>query len=248
VCSVLGVKRSRPSAHDSEDSCELKSNPLAENLGHPTEIGIVWPLPPNDQTPTFELIAADRTDTIDEILTVALGWLVHDHCEKLSASWAFSGEVLGHCAGHISQTWQCVKWAHIDRVLHGWYSLAFLRGTNGREARGSNRRSVNNLFSIYQKIRKSRPAIHVLLELLPFREQVQLFRYAQTNIGQHGAGLANMVWAENPANVIEICTRKDAPYFEKLASSLNFEFNKFLVEGVHIASPTTDFLSFVSRY
>ena len=57
-----------------------------------------------------------------------------------------------------------------------------------------------------------------------------------------------MVWAENPANVIEICTRKDARYFEKLASSLNFDFNKFLVEGVHIASPTSDFLSFVSRY
>ena len=113
---------------------------------------------------------------------------------------------------------------------------------------GTKRRSVNNLFSIYQQIRKSRPAIYVLLELLPFWEHVLLFRHARTIIGEHGAGLANMVWAENPASVIEICTRKDPPYFEKLASSLNLEFDKFVVEGDHIALPTTDFLSFVSRH
>jgi hypothetical protein len=113
---------------------------------------------------------------------------------------------------------------------------------------GANRRSVSNLFSIYQQIRKSQPAVYVLLELLPFWEQVLLVRHARTIIGQHGAGLANMLWAEKPASVIEICTRKDPPYFEKLAAAVNLQFAKFFVDGDHVALPPGEFLSFVSGH
>ena len=123
----------------------------------------------------------------------------------------------------------------------GYYSTV----SSAYNLSGNQRRSINNLFAVYQQLRESRPAIYVFLELLPFWEQVFLFKHARVIVGQHGAGLANLLWAERTPRVVEICTRDDPSFFEKLASSLNCRHERFLVDGNHITLPAANFLSFL---
>ncbi|WP_048331129.1 glycosyltransferase family 61 protein [Bizionia psychrotolerans] len=66
----------------------------------------------------------------------------------------------------------------------------------------------------------------IALEELTFKEQMNLFRNAGIIIGTHGAGLANLVFSENPL-VIELFPsnryNRDAFYFHQITSALGIQ-------------------------
>lgn len=69
----------------------------------------------------------------------------------------------------------------------------------------------------------------VLLEELGFAEQVRLFSEAKVIIGPHGAGLANMVFANPGATVIELTpggNRNGRGYFENLAAGASHHYRR----------------------
>ncbi len=95
--------------------------------------------------------------------------------------------------------------------------------TDEGEDRGAERRSISNMDQL-EALLKS--ALQDGLELrrvdlarLPWREQVMLFRDAQLVIGQHGAGLVNMLWMQNDAPVVEIGNFRS--HFVHLAQQTN---------------------------
>jgi len=65
----------------------------------------------HDQTPPFELEAAHRAVSGNQMLAVSIGRLGHSDAEIVTASRACSGYVAGHGGGHIS------KW--LGRVNRG---------------------------------------------------------------------------------------------------------------------------------
>jgi hypothetical protein len=111
---------------------------------------------------------------------------------------------------------------------------------------GTQRRSVTNLFEIYQHLEASQPTIYAVLELLSFWEQVYLFRNAKTIIAQHGASLGNIIWSEKPSHAVEIGTPGDPDLFQKLAALGSCRYQKYVVDSNHISLPIAKFISFLN--
>ncbi|WP_338007703.1 glycosyltransferase family 61 protein [Natronoglomus mannanivorans] len=72
------------------------------------------------------------------------------------------------------------------------------------------------------------------LEELSVEEQVELFSDAEVVVGPHGAGLANLVYADDPL-VVELFGRKRLNTYHRLATALGFEY-----EPVYCDSRGTD--------
>ena len=67
------------------------------------------------------------------------------------------------------------------------------------------RRSISNHSEIREEISRAvGPCLEVALERSTLAEQIALFSWATVIVAQHGAALANLIWAEPPAHVIEI--------------------------------------------
>jgi hypothetical protein len=89
----------------------------------------------------------------------------------------------------------------IDRASSNPYyaSAATEVKTSGRE-----RRSVSNMEEVARALAAVGECRQVDAALLSPREQVQAFTTARVLVGQHGAGLANMVWMAPGSTVVEI--------------------------------------------
>jgi hypothetical protein len=70
---------------------------------------------------------------------------------------------------------------------------------------GQDRRSIANHEELYRSLRLEYPGcLSVMTETLTLADQVALFSLADVIIAQHGAALANLIWARPNATVIEI--------------------------------------------
>jgi capsular polysaccharide biosynthesis protein len=78
----------------------------------------------------------------------------------------------------------------------------------------------------------------MVLEDLPFAEQVRLIGSAEVLAGSHGAGLANMCWMEPATKVLELRRRGDAENncYYSLASALNLEYSYMQCDPVESKS------------
>ena len=66
--------------------------------------------------------------------------------------------------------------------------------------------------------------INVVLEDMPFDEQIALFRNARIVIGQHGAGMCNIAWMANrSASVLELPTTR-FPTFEHMCLAKQLDY------------------------
>lgn len=75
-----------------------------------------------------------------------------------------------------------------------------------RNKTGAERRTIGN----HDELREAlavHGAVNLVLENVPFLEQIKYFHNAHTIIGQHGAGLSNMVWMPK-GKVLELISRK----------------------------------------
>lgn len=77
---------------------------------------------------------------------------------------------------------------------------------------GANRRSIPNIAELQSELIERYQLIMVRLEEMPLFEQIYLFSRAWRIVGQHGAGLAHMLWARPDAALVEIVpTRAGVP-------------------------------------
>lgn len=69
---------------------------------------------------------------------------------------------------------------------------------------GAARRSVPNMAELHAAVATRHDALLVRLEECSLFEQIHLFSRAWRVVGQHGAGLAHMIWARRDAGLVEI--------------------------------------------
>lgn len=70
-----------------------------------------------------------------------------------------------------------------------------------------------------------------ILEDIPFRKQVKLFAEADVIMGPHGAGLSNMVFADDPLIIEMFPNDTLRPHFYFLSSTMDFEYEGIVTEA-----------------
>ena len=93
---------------------------------------------------------------------------------------------------------------------------------------GCNRRCLRNHNEIKTKLEKKYGDRfrNVILEEMAIEEQIALFKHAKIVIGQHGAGLCNIVWmTRKHATVIEFPPFQ-SPTFSNMANALGIRHKR----------------------
>ena len=112
-----------------------------------------------------------------------------------------------------------------------------MRGTPEIEGTGSSRRSLPNADVIGQRVGGHLTTRVVDAAALAPPAQVDVFARAQVLVGQHGAGLANMIWMRAPGLVVEILPRevRGVPrgIYRSLARALSLEYVAVPQDGLH---------------
>jgi len=99
-----------------------------------------------------------------------------------------------------------------------------------RQQTGSNRgRRVVNYRELMDFL-SERGFTSYALETLPFKKQVELFSDAQIIVGPHGAGLANMLFADDPTVVELFPNDKQEPYFYHMANMFGFDYTPVVAD------------------
>ena len=121
-------------------------------------------------------------------------------------------------------------------VAHPFYSTDI----SEIKSAGSARRSIANFDDLEQSIVKQhKNTLSVTLENKSLAYQIALFSYADVIIAQHGASLANIIWCNSEATIIEIfptdmqkaVIMKD--HFKNLAKCMKIDYKKIIQEHSH---------------
>lgn len=112
----------------------------------------------------------------------------------------------------------------------------YLQDTERRGA-GATRRSIKNHRELEQTIRSIVGPNHefhnLTLENMSLEAQIKYFDSAVVVIGQHGAGLANMLWMKEKSVVVEFGF-KSKKHFEKIGSEIGIEHFLFDYSARHL--------------
>ena len=94
---------------------------------------------------------------------------------------------------------------------------------------GSARRSITNLHTLALELGKFGSVTVLQPETLGVTELVSVIQASDILLGQHGAGLTNMVWLRPGSHVVELQSPKDPPgAFDFLAELAEIEHKKIL--------------------
>ncbi|BDG73285.1 glycosyltransferase family 61 protein [Roseomonas fluvialis] len=111
---------------------------------------------------------------------------------------------------------------------------------------GAQVRSIPNMAEIHAAVAARYEVLVVRLETLPFFEQVYLFSRAWRVVGQHGAGLAHMIWAREDAALVEAIPSPNgvpigkvayAAIFRGVCSKIGVRWHGILQEDNHVMLP-----------
>lgn len=103
-----------------------------------------------------------------------------------------------------------------------------------RPGSGSQRRSIPNIFDLYECVKKRRPSCKIIaLEGMRLKDQIRIFRHASCVILQHGAAMANLIWCRPGTLVVEIGPEDDVWYYDKLTRMLGLRRHLFFQEHPH---------------
>jgi glycosyl transferase family 61 len=102
---------------------------------------------------------------------------------------------------------------------------------------GLERRSIPNFADLYASLRSDHGGcLSVRPETLPLARQLALFGTADIIVAQHGAALANVIWARRGATVIEIYPDDvRADFFRELAWCLGLRYRRLRQQHSHAA-------------
>jgi len=91
---------------------------------------------------------------------------------------------------------------------------------------GANRRSISNHNKLNYTLSSKFGSIfkNVILEKMTIEEQVSLFMNARIIIGQHGAGLCNIIWIENPNSLIIEFPPYLVNTFKNMCTAIGFDY------------------------
>jgi hypothetical protein len=108
---------------------------------------------------------------------------------------------------------------------------------------GAQRRSVPNLAEVASALEDVGPVRVVDPAQMSPAEQIEAFSQAEVVVGQHGAGLANMVWTSPGARVVEIqpaIGESVRGLFSELASSMGRGYAVVRQEDLHAPVAVSD--------
>jgi hypothetical protein len=120
---------------------------------------------------------------------------------------------------------------------------------------GAEIRSIPNMAEVHAAVAARHDTLLVRLETLPFFDQVYLFSRAWRVVGQHGAGLAHMIWAREDAALVEAIPSPDgvpvgkvafAEMFRGVCRTLGLRWHGVLQEGDHAPLPPARVLNGLS--
>lgn len=104
---------------------------------------------------------------------------------------------------------------------------------------GARRRCIANHEEVAHAIRCAvNPAYrfsNIQLERMSFSDQVALFSHATAVLAQHGAGLANCIWMEPGATVLEMRHDPELSHFERLCRAMGHRYHAYTTSGSHAA-------------
>jgi len=98
---------------------------------------------------------------------------------------------------------------------------------------GSSRRSVPNMHDVFESISRVAPAHFVHLEGMSLKDQIGLFCRHSRFVLQHGAAMANLLFARRGSVLLEIRDDATEDYFSKMKSSLKLRHGRFRQAGCH---------------
>ena len=104
---------------------------------------------------------------------------------------------------------------------------------------GKQRRSIPNINSLCQRLRKSCSVGKHCLEDMEFAAQIALFSRAKVVVAQHGAALSNIVWMRPSSLVLEVIPPKKVPntpqkeFFSSIATQVGVHHHYILQHGDH---------------
>jgi hypothetical protein len=186
----------------------------------------------------FEFPSFDRTDCYDP-------HIFRNAADTLSARLL---PEIDTAKKSVAQLWQAAgpKILLIDRGPSDDYYLR-----EGRES-GRQRRSIANFEDLRAALTVTHSNICVaLLEGTTLSYQIALFQTADIVIAQHGAALANLVWAKPTTGSIEIApadlTANNAPIFGSLADSLGQRSERVMQSHRHGEVSADDVLRAIDR-
>jgi hypothetical protein len=98
---------------------------------------------------------------------------------------------------------------------------------------GSSRRSVPNMSDVFEAVARVAPARLVFLEGMSLGDQIGLFCRHSRFVLQHGAAMANLLFARKGSVLLEIRDDSTEDYFSKMKSSLKLRHGRFRQAGCH---------------
>ena len=101
---------------------------------------------------------------------------------------------------------------------------------------GTDRRSIPNMAEIADALGAIGPVTFADAAALSPREQIEAFAGARVLVGQHGAGLANMIWMAPGTTVVEILPPMGPSVwtlFSDLADAMGLRYARVLQESMH---------------
>lgn len=112
---------------------------------------------------------------------------------------------------------------------------------------GSSKRSVPNMGEVFDSIRGAMPARLVFLEGMPLRDQICLFMSHRAFVMQHGAAMANLLFAPPGAAVLEIRDADTEDFYAEMRRSLCLGHSLFPQEHKHARVNPKDVLACLKR-
>ncbi|MBK0382515.1 glycosyltransferase family 61 protein [Pedobacter sp. SD-b] len=115
---------------------------------------------------------------------------------------------------------------------------------------GTSRRSIQNHHELKEllklKIKPSYVFENIQLEKMSFKEQIQAFESSVIVIGQHGAGLANILWMQEKSTVVEFGF-ENKTHFERLSVVKNHDYFGINHIESHITIDCSEFFNLFSN-
>ena len=117
---------------------------------------------------------------------------------------------------------------------------------------GSERRSISNHDDLMRwledNILEPFEFENIQLEKCSFKDQMSLFNGASLVIAQHGAALANIIWMQGDAQVIEIGNDTTATHFKLIAGARGIAHSLYPVDEAHCEIDFKDFSQWIGAH
>ena len=96
---------------------------------------------------------------------------------------------------------------------------------------GKARREIDNIEGVesYLKEKYSNKFQSIILENMPFEEQIKYFNNCKLIVAAHGAGMLNMFYCKEGTTMIEVTCGKHWPFFDVITSVLKINYIKCMV-------------------